>query len=117
RRTWARNIVPNLPAPISPTVIGRPAASRASSLACRFIGTHGLRYSRTAQRRHTMVSLGAKRRNLAPLAPAARPRWLCRTQVGPARATILCEKSATPDQVRDRHFRDHAQYWQSERVT
>src|SRR5262249_19688178 len=38
RRTWARNIVPNLPAPTSPTVTGRPAASRASSLACRFMG-------------------------------------------------------------------------------
>src|SRR5205085_11216879 len=36
RRTCERNIVPNLPAPIRPTVTGRPAASRSSSNACRF---------------------------------------------------------------------------------
>src|ERR1700716_3425254 len=39
RRTWARNMVPNLPAPMSPTVTGRPAAARARSIACRFMGT------------------------------------------------------------------------------
>ena len=32
RRTWVRNIVPNLPAPIRPMRIGRPAASRSEKL-------------------------------------------------------------------------------------
>src|SRR4029077_19337696 len=36
RRGWERNMVPNFPAPIRPTVTGRPAASRSSSKACRF---------------------------------------------------------------------------------
>src|SRR3954453_5539765 len=36
RRACDRNIVPNLPAPISPTVTGRPAALRSSNSACRF---------------------------------------------------------------------------------
>ena len=31
-------MVPNLPAPMTPTVTGFPAASRSSSLACRFTG-------------------------------------------------------------------------------
>src|SRR5712691_5507770 len=35
-RACARNMVPNLPAPIRPTVTGRPAASRSSSMAWRF---------------------------------------------------------------------------------
>ncbi len=38
RRTCARNMVPNLPAPIRPTVTGRPAAFRSSSRAWRFTG-------------------------------------------------------------------------------
>src|SRR5256714_14508037 len=36
RRAWLKNIVPNLPAPISPTVTGRPAAFRSSKSVCRF---------------------------------------------------------------------------------
>src|SRR6516165_10682921 len=36
KRAWARNMVPNLPAPIRPTVTGRPAACRPSSMAWRF---------------------------------------------------------------------------------
>src|SRR4029077_41900 len=36
-RACAINMVPNLPAPISPTVTGRPAASRSSSFAWRFM--------------------------------------------------------------------------------
>src|SRR5690349_20770897 len=36
RRACARNMVPNLPAPISPTVTGRPAAFRSSNSVCRF---------------------------------------------------------------------------------
>src|SRR5215831_3511472 len=36
QRAWARNMVPNLPAPIRPTVTGRPAACRPSSMAWRF---------------------------------------------------------------------------------
>src|SRR5262249_38734797 len=35
-RACARNMVPNLPAPIRPTVTGRPAASRSSSMVWRF---------------------------------------------------------------------------------
>src|ERR1700730_14709407 len=35
-RTWLRNMVPHLPAAIRPTVTGRPAASRRSSMECRF---------------------------------------------------------------------------------
>ena len=35
-RTCVMNMVPNLPAPIRPTVTGRPAASRCSSIACKF---------------------------------------------------------------------------------
>ena len=31
-RAWARNIVPNLPAPTTPTVTGRPCACRSSSI-------------------------------------------------------------------------------------
>src|SRR5690606_12848183 len=38
RNAWARYMVPNLPAPISPTRSGRPADSRSSSSLCRFIG-------------------------------------------------------------------------------
>src|SRR6185437_15868744 len=38
RRACDRNMVPNLPAPIRPTVTGRPAASRSRSLADRFTG-------------------------------------------------------------------------------
>ena len=37
-RACARNMVPNLPAPIRPTVTGRPAAFRSSSRAWRFTG-------------------------------------------------------------------------------
>src|SRR6266851_6451160 len=37
RGAWARNIEPNLPAPINPTRTGRPASARARSFACRFI--------------------------------------------------------------------------------
>ena len=37
-RACDRNMVPNLPAPMTPTVTGRPAASRSSNLACRFTG-------------------------------------------------------------------------------
>src|SRR5437588_2825990 len=40
RRTWLRNMVPSLPAPIRPTVTGRPAASRSSSNACKFTSYH-----------------------------------------------------------------------------
>ena len=36
--TWARNIDPNLPAPIRPTRTGRPAARRSTASRCRFIG-------------------------------------------------------------------------------
>ena len=38
-RACERNIVPNLPAPIRPTVTGRPAASRSSSKEWRFTGS------------------------------------------------------------------------------
>jgi hypothetical protein len=41
RRTCARNMVPNLPAPIRPTVTGRPAASRSSS---RHEGSRGVSF-------------------------------------------------------------------------
>src|SRR5690348_16021934 len=37
RRTCERNMVPNLPAPIRPTVTGWPAASRSRSFAWRFM--------------------------------------------------------------------------------
>ena len=36
RRSWVRNMVPNLPAPITATVTGRPAASRSRSFVWRF---------------------------------------------------------------------------------
>src|SRR5215813_807422 len=36
KRTWETNMVPNLPAPIRPTVTGRNAACRSSSMAWRF---------------------------------------------------------------------------------
>ena len=36
-RAWARNIVPNLPAPIRPTRIGAPAAARCASIRWRFM--------------------------------------------------------------------------------
>src|SRR5262249_54030418 len=36
KRTWETNMVPNLPAPMRPTVTGRPAACRSSSMAWRF---------------------------------------------------------------------------------
>src|ERR1044072_3685904 len=38
-RACERNMVPNLPAPIRPTVTGRPAASRSSSKEWRFTGS------------------------------------------------------------------------------
>src|SRR5688572_18571649 len=38
-RTWARNIEPNLPAPISPTRTGSPASARAFSIRERFIAS------------------------------------------------------------------------------
>ncbi len=41
-RACARNIVPNLPAPTRPTVTGRPAAWRSSSMRWRFMGVSGL---------------------------------------------------------------------------
>ena len=40
--TWARNIEPNLPAPIRPTRTGRPASARAASLCIRFTGKGSL---------------------------------------------------------------------------
>src|SRR4051812_47977710 len=39
RLACARNIVPNFPAPMRPTVTGRPAASRSSNMAWRFTET------------------------------------------------------------------------------
>src|SRR5215470_17428480 len=36
KRTWEANMVPNLPAPMRPTVTGRPAACRSTSMAWRF---------------------------------------------------------------------------------
>src|SRR4029453_8285258 len=49
-RACARNMVPNLPAPITPTVTGRPAASRASSMLWRFTGAPPRRSGRGAAR-------------------------------------------------------------------
>src|SRR5690606_3446699 len=48
-RAWARNIVPNLPAPIWPMRIGLPAAARSLSMNERFTGDYLLRSSCAGQ--------------------------------------------------------------------
>ena len=50
RGAWARNIEPNLPAPIRPTRTGRPAARRSTASRCRFIAR---RPTRSGSRRPT----------------------------------------------------------------
>src|SRR5215831_10204929 len=58
-RACARNMVPNLPAPIRPTVTGRPAASRSSSMVWRFTGA-----SRVLARGKPLLADGAGDENL-----------------------------------------------------
>src|SRR5262249_3857528 len=58
-RACARNMVPNLPAPIRPTVTGRPAASRSSSMVWRFTGA-----SRMLARGKPLLADGAGDENL-----------------------------------------------------
>src|SRR5581483_11552170 len=53
-RACAANMVPNLPAPIRPTVIGLPALSRSRSLACKF---NTLSRQEFAQGKHSAAKL------------------------------------------------------------
>src|SRR5665213_3444066 len=50
-RACDRNMVPNFPAPITPTVTGRPSASRSSNLPCRFMRDAPSRMARRKHRR------------------------------------------------------------------